>query len=71
MWCAISRRSYAKQWALQIRLLSHPIRIVESDLPTKKTDFIKGEYELTLPCADAKVAVKIVDMLGEEVIEVA
>ena len=45
--------------------------IVESDLPQRKTDFIKREYELTLPRADAKVAVKIVDMLGEEVIEVA
>ena len=45
--------------------------IVESDLPQKKTDFVKGEYELPLPHAGAKVAVKIVDMLGEEVIEVA
>ena len=45
--------------------------IVESDLPQKRTDFIKGEYELTLPRTDAKVAVKIVDMLGEEVIAVA
>lgn len=44
--------------------------IIENDLPQKRTDFIKGEYELTLPHADAKVAVKIVDMLGEEVITV-
>ncbi len=45
--------------------------IVESDLPIKKTDFITGEYVLPLPRAGAQVAVKIVDMLGEEVIEVA
>ena len=45
--------------------------IVESDLPIKKTDFITGEYVLPLPRANAQVAVKIVDMLGEEVIEVA
>ena len=45
-------------------------RIVESDLPEKKADFIRAEYELTLPCAGAKVAVKIVDMLGEEVVTV-
>ena len=45
--------------------------ITESDLPQKKTDLIKGIYELTLPRTDARVAVKIVDMLGEEVIEVA
>ncbi len=44
--------------------------IVESDLPKKKTDFIRGWYELTLPHADARVAVKIVDMLGEEIIVV-
>ena len=42
--------------------------IVASDLPKKRTDFIKGEYELPLPRAGAKVAVKIVDMLGEELI---
>ena len=45
--------------------------IVESDLPSKKTNLIKGEYELILPRAGATVAVKIVDMLGEEVVEVA
>ena len=45
--------------------------IAESDLPKKKTDLIKGEYALTLPRTGAKVAVKIVDMLGEEVVEVA
>ena len=45
--------------------------ITESDLPQKKNCLIKGIYELTLPLTDAKVAVKIVDMLGEEVIEVA
>ena len=45
--------------------------IAESDIPKKKTDLIKGEYALTLPRAGAKVAVKIVDMLGEEVVEVA
>ena len=45
--------------------------IAKSDIPKKKTDFIKGEYALTLPRADAKVAVKLVDMLGEEVVEVA
>ena len=45
-------------------------RIVENDLPEKRKDFIKAEYELTLPRVGAKVAVKIVDMLGEEILEV-
>ena len=44
--------------------------IVVSDLPQKRTDFIKGKYELTLPRTGTKVAVKVVDMLGEEVIVV-
>ena len=44
--------------------------IVVNDLPQRRSDFIKGKYELTLPRAGAKVAVKIVDMLGEEVIVV-
>ena len=42
--------------------------IVESDIPQKKSDFIKGRYTLSLPSAKAKIAVKIVDMLGEETI---
>ena len=42
--------------------------IVESDLPQKKTNFVKGEHALSLPHAKAKVAIKIVDMLGEEII---
>ena len=42
--------------------------IVECDLPEKKEDFIEGEYMVQLPRSDARVAVKIVDMLGEETI---
>jgi len=42
--------------------------VIQSDLPQRKTDFIKGEYGLSLPRTDATVAVKIVDMLGEETI---
>jgi DNA modification methylase len=42
--------------------------IVYSDVPEKKDDLIKGTYEIELPAPDAKVAVKIIDMLGEEVL---
>ena len=42
--------------------------IVESDVPERKSDFIRGEYEVRLPRPDARVAVKIVDMLGEETV---
>ena len=42
--------------------------IVESDVPEKKSDFIRGEYNVPLPRPDASVALKIIDMLGEETI---
>ena len=44
--------------------------IVESDVPKKKTDFVEREYTVELPHPDARVAVKIIDMLGEETIVV-
>ena len=43
-------------------------KIVESDVPKKKEDFVKGEYTFSLPRSDARVAIKIIDMLGEETI---
>lgn len=43
-------------------------KIVESDVPEKKCDFVEGEYTVSLPRADARVAVKIIDMLGEETV---
>jgi len=42
--------------------------IVYSDVPEKKTDLIKGKYEIDVPRESTKVAVKIIDMLGEEVL---
>jgi hypothetical protein len=44
--------------------------IVYSDVPEKKSDLIKGKYEIEIPEGKSKVAVKIIDMLGEEVINV-
>ena len=45
--------------------------IAGSDLPEKKTDFVDGKYTVSLPRPDARVAVKIIDMLGEETIVTA
>jgi len=42
--------------------------IVYSDVPEKKNDLVKGEYEIEIPDSKTKVAVKIIDMLGEEVV---
>jgi len=39
-----------------------------SDVPEKKKDFVKGEYEFAIKNKDLKIAVKIIDMLGEEVL---
>ena len=40
-----------------------------SDVPEKKDDLVSGKYELPAPKGKTKVAVKIIEMLGEEVIE--
>ena len=39
-----------------------------SDVPEKKTELVAGRYELPAPSGTSTVAVKIVDMLGEEVL---
>lgn len=39
-----------------------------SDVPEKQNDLVKGEYELEVSEKLVKVAVKIIDMLGEEVL---
>jgi len=42
--------------------------IRHSDVPEKKTDFIKAGYEFEIEKGKRTVAVKIIDMLGEEVL---
>jgi hypothetical protein len=39
-----------------------------SDVPEKKTDTVLGTYTLPAPAGTTTVAVKITDMLGEEVL---
>jgi hypothetical protein len=45
--------------------------IALSDVPERKTDLVRGDYELPAPKGKTTVAIKIVDMLGEEVLETA
>jgi len=47
---------------------SKTFHIVYSDVPEKKNDLVKGKYEIEIPESKAKIAVKIIDMFGEEVI---
>ena len=44
--------------------------IVYSDVPERKDDLVKGKYEIETPSSKTRIAVKIIDMLGEEVINV-
>jgi len=39
-----------------------------ADVPQRKQDFVNGRYELPAPPAGSQVAVKIIDMLGEELV---
>jgi len=39
-----------------------------TDVPERKTDLVAGRYELPAPAGPTTVAVKLTDMLGEEVL---
>jgi hypothetical protein len=39
-----------------------------SDVPARKDDLVAGQYTLKAPEGETTVAVKIIDMLGEEVL---
>lgn len=41
-------------------------KVALADVPERKQDFVAGRYELPAPRAGATVAVKVIDMLGEE-----
>ena len=49
---------------------NNTFNITYSDVPEKKTDLVEGKYEIEIPADKAKIAVKIIDMLGEEVLNV-
>ena len=42
--------------------------IALADVPKRKNDLVEGEYELEAPESETSVAVKITDMLGEEIL---
>ena len=44
------------------------LNVALADVPERKADFVDGKYELPAPGNETTVAVKIVDMLGEEVL---
>ncbi len=42
--------------------------LVLADVPEKKSDLVTGKYSLPAPESETTVAVKITDMLGDEVL---
>ena len=44
------------------------LHVVLADVPARKSDLVEGAYELEAPASPTTVAVKITDMLGEEVL---
>lgn len=42
--------------------------VIHADVPTRKTDLVVGAYEVDAPTDASTVAVKVTDMLGEEVL---
>jgi hypothetical protein len=40
-----------------------------ADMPARKMDLVAGVYELAAPTAETTVAVKVTNMLGEEVLK--
>jgi len=46
----------------------HAFNVALSDVPERKTDLVAGRYELPAPAGPTTVAVKITDMLGEEML---
>lgn len=45
--------------------------ITLSDVPEKKDELVAGHYQLPAPAAPTRLAAKIIDMLGEEIIQTA
>ena len=46
----------------------HVFNLVLSDVPERKQDLVNGRYELPAPPPGSTVAIKIIDMLGEELL---
>lgn len=49
----------------------HVFNVALADVPERKQDLVNGRYELPAPPTSSTVAVKIIDMLGEELIVTA
>ena len=47
------------------------LNVAMDDIPARRDDLVSGKYEIPAPADETTVAIKIIDMLGEEVIVTA
>ena len=45
-------------------------RVVRADIPERKQDYIQASYRLPAPAGPTRIAVKVIDLLGEEILVV-
>lgn len=61
-------RSMVDSVMIDVAFDGQAFRVAYSDVPEKKSDLVAGTYELVAPEGETVVAVKLTDMLGEEVL---
>ena len=61
-------RAMVDSVAIDPRYDGEVFNIAVTDAPERKVEFVSGSYELEAPDEETVVAVKIIDMLGEEVL---
>ena len=67
-------RTQISDWRMMVESIAidpaydgHVFRAVLADAPVKRTELVRGDYTLSAPATPTTVAVKLTDMLGEEV----
>ncbi len=68
-------RTLISDWRMMVESIAidpaydgHVLRAVLADAPVKRTVLVRGDYTLSAPTTPTRVAVKLTDMLGEEVL---
>jgi hypothetical protein len=70
-WSNSSRNSKPARTTNGTSCYGQVFNLALTDLPEKKTDLVTGSYTFPAPAGNTTVAVKIIDMLGEEVLVIA
>lgn len=62
------RRAMVDSVMIDLAYNGEVFNVACADVPPKKSDLVAGQYNLAAPAGETTVAVKITDMLGEEVL---